>query len=301
MGQTDNGVFVEIGANREIKAGMFAVIFNNAKAALSAYNALTGSNFPPETPVKIVTLTNVLYKGRVNDLAFLLGDKLVILIEHQSTRNENITLRLLIYIAFVYNAIYKNEHIVYGTKAIKLREPEFYVLYNGTDDTVAAKEIRRLSDLYSKEGLEQGHEFNLDLKVAIYNVNAPENADMVAKSSELNGYVYCIKRVQYYQNIGESNEDAIKHAIKDTKREGYLAEFLEGHEAEVINLLLQEFEVDTYGAVQKEEGRLEGDRDRQKSVALKMLKRHRPIEEIIEDTELPFDVVLTIQNELVGR
>ncbi|GHU77028.1 hypothetical protein AGMMS49992_23810 [Clostridia bacterium] len=289
----ENGLAVDIGANREVKAGMFAVIFNNAKAALSTYNALSGKSYPPGTPVKIVTLTNVLYKGRVNDVAFLIGDKLVILIEHQSTKNENMALRFLIYIAFVYNVIYKSEHIVYGTKAIEVCEPEFYVLYNGTDDKVPAKQIKRLSDLYPVLKREPNHEYNLDLKLTLYNVNATENADMVARSDELNGYVYCIKRIQYYQSLEESKEDAIRHAIIDTKREGYLTEFLEGHEGEVISLLLQEFEVDTYGAVQKEEGRFE----EKWATARNLFSKQMSADFVQEITGLSLDEVLTIQRE----
>ena len=297
---SEEGIFVDIDANREYKAGMFASIFNHEKSALSAYNAISGSNYPPDTPIKIVTLKNVLTKGRVNDLAFILGDRLIILIEHQSTINANMALRLLIYIALVYNAIYKGEHAVYGTRMINLREPEFYVLYNGTEE-VSPVGVQRLSDLYSKEGLEPGHEFNLDLKVTTYNVNAPENAEMIKRSEELNGYVYCIKRINYYRSLKESDEDAIKHAIVDTKKKGFLVQFLEEHESEVINMLLQEFAIDEYGAAMKEQGLDEGRRVEKKAFALKLFSRNRPIEEIVEDTELPLTEVLNIKKELEDR
>jgi hypothetical protein len=41
----------------------------------------------------------------MNDISFEIGDKLVVLIEHQSTINPNMPLRLLLYIGRVYEKI----------------------------------------------------------------------------------------------------------------------------------------------------------------------------------------------------
>ena len=132
---------------------------------------LSESNYPPKTPIKIVPRTNVFYKGHINGLVFLLCDKLVVLIKHPSTKNENVSVRLLIYIVFVYNAIYRVNHIVYGTTKTDLPEPELYILYNGTDSIVQPRDVKRLSDLYFKEGVKlRGYRFYL--KVTIFNVNA---------------------------------------------------------------------------------------------------------------------------------
>jgi hypothetical protein len=56
---------------------------------------------PPDTPVTMKTLDDVLFMDRVNDLAFLVGDLLIVLMEHQSSLNENLPLRLLLYVARV--------------------------------------------------------------------------------------------------------------------------------------------------------------------------------------------------------
>jgi len=39
--------------------------------------------------------------GQINDVSFTVGDRLIVLIEHQSTINENMPLRLLMYVAMV--------------------------------------------------------------------------------------------------------------------------------------------------------------------------------------------------------
>jgi hypothetical protein len=47
-----------------------------------------------------------------------------------STINPNMALRLLMYIARIYEKLIENKNI-YSGKPIKLPRPEFFVLYNG--------------------------------------------------------------------------------------------------------------------------------------------------------------------------
>ena len=72
--------------NREYKNSLFTTLFNDTEKLLSLYNAVSGSDLPTDTPVEIATLEDVLFNYRRNDVAFVLGDKIVILIEHQISR-----------------------------------------------------------------------------------------------------------------------------------------------------------------------------------------------------------------------
>jgi hypothetical protein len=60
---------------------------------------------PPDVPVSINTLKGVLFRSHLNDISFVVGDTIVVLIEHQSTINPNMALRLLMYIARVYEQL----------------------------------------------------------------------------------------------------------------------------------------------------------------------------------------------------
>jgi len=62
-------------------------------------------NYPPNTKVKIVTLSDVLYMEQLNDISFVIDGKLVVLIEHQSSINENMPLRMLMCIAREYELL----------------------------------------------------------------------------------------------------------------------------------------------------------------------------------------------------
>ena len=84
-------------ANRNFKSSVFTHLFREYGKEYELYNAIAPGSFPPDTPVKDVTLSNVLYMDRVNDLSFVLGNKLIVFFEHQSTINKNMPLRDLIY------------------------------------------------------------------------------------------------------------------------------------------------------------------------------------------------------------
>jgi hypothetical protein len=58
---------------------------------------------------------------RINDISFEIGGKLVVLIEHQSTINHNMALRLLLYIA--RNALAEGASIEFVKKITGLEMP----------------------------------------------------------------------------------------------------------------------------------------------------------------------------------
>jgi hypothetical protein len=66
---------------------------------------------------------------QINDISFLLDKKQVVLLEHQSTPNENMPLRLLMYIGRVYEKILTSKDI-YRSRRITIPRPNFIVLYN---------------------------------------------------------------------------------------------------------------------------------------------------------------------------
>jgi hypothetical protein len=120
-------------ANRKFKDSIFVKMYNSNWKVISLYNALTGKLYSPDTKVEFTTLSDVLFKDLNNDLAFIIDDKLIILIEHQSTLNNNMPLRLLLYISRVYEQIVKIKDM-YRKKGLKIPKPEFIVLYNGIEE-----------------------------------------------------------------------------------------------------------------------------------------------------------------------
>jgi hypothetical protein len=106
-------------ANREYKDSVFSCLFSSPDTLRELYSALSGVLLPSETPIVIDTLSDVLFKERMNDIAFHIGELLVVLIERQSTINENMPLRLLFYIARIYENLARDMNI-YGRKRFPL-------------------------------------------------------------------------------------------------------------------------------------------------------------------------------------
>ncbi|MCL2100578.1 MAG: Rpn family recombination-promoting nuclease/putative transposase, partial [Fibromonadales bacterium] len=119
----------ETNTNRKFKNSVFTTLFGEKEQLLEMYNAVSGKNYPKETEIKIITLSDVFFMEQQNDIAFVIDGKLVVLVEHQSTINDNMPLRMLIYMAREYEML-TNSKDLYKQKMVKIPEPEFIVLYN---------------------------------------------------------------------------------------------------------------------------------------------------------------------------
>jgi len=135
-----------MGANREFKNSVFTELFKGEDTLLELYNALSGSNYGIDTKIEINTLEGILNVYAMNDISFTIDDKIVFLVEHQSSINANLPVRLLMYIARVYEKIIDRKAI-YRQKLMKIPKPEFVVLYNGKDAFPDEKTLR-LSDAF---------------------------------------------------------------------------------------------------------------------------------------------------------
>ena len=82
---------------REIKSSVFTDLFSDPKYAFQFFQAFHPEDHTTtEDEVQIITLDNVLTDKQYNDLGFRIGDRLIILVEHQSTWSENIVVRVFL-------------------------------------------------------------------------------------------------------------------------------------------------------------------------------------------------------------
>ena len=215
------------------------MLFSNPDDLRELYSALGGVTLPADIPVSINTLENVLYRDFCNDISFEIGGKLVVLIEHQSTINPNMALRLLLYIARVLEKRIESAKI-YSRKQISIPWPEFFVLYNGTDPFPDEK-IVRLSDLFEKPqdlGLPEKTKPLLELEVKALNINEGRNEAVVKRCQKLAGYSAFIAKVRYYYKEKNDLKEAIEKAVKYCQKHDILEEFLEIHASEILNILI---------------------------------------------------------------
>ena len=240
--------------NRNYKDSVFTKLFgHDEKIILELYNAIQGTDYDKETPIEIATLDDVLFLDWLNDIAFVIDEKLVVLIEHQSTINENMPLRMLIYMARIYEKICDPQSM-YRSKMMDIPAPEFVVLYNGKDEMPDYAELK-LSDMFMIHGVEKP--INLDLKVQVYNINKGRNPQFAERSATLAEYETFVADIRENEKAMPLQEAIVK-TIKDCESKGVLKEFLRKYSSEVINMLFREFSMEDAKKVWLEEGVQEG-------------------------------------------
>jgi hypothetical protein len=216
---------------------------------------------------------------RLNDLSFEIGDRLIVLVEHQSTINKNMPLRLLLYIAELYAKMIGDKR--FNKKLIPLDWPEFIVVYNGEDPWHEEEDefTLRLSDAFrKKQGLEEFGITNkshplLELEVKVYNINKGHNEKILRQSESLNGYSTVIAKVREFEKDIAADRDvndlsaterrrAIARAVDWCIENHILEGWMTAHRQEVINMLYEEWSlakvIKAERAEEREVGRQEG-------------------------------------------
>ncbi|GHV15308.1 hypothetical protein FACS189491_12210 [Spirochaetia bacterium] len=219
-----------MGVNTRYKDSLFSWLFSDPDALRELGSAIEGIPLDPALPVTINTLEGVVFMERVNDISFEIAGKLVVLIEHQSTINPNMALRLLMYAGRVYEKIIGSENI-YSGKKLPIPRPEFIVLYNGTDP-YPDESILRLSDSFEDTaalGLVQNNPSPLELTVKVYNINQGRNQGIVRGSVRLNGYSAFVAKVRECEKTAPDKEAAMKMAVKYCIDHDILKEILEAN------------------------------------------------------------------------
>jgi len=282
-----------MGANKKYKDSVFSLLFSDPDLLRELYCALEGVSIPQEIPVSVNTLENVLFMELVNDVSFEIGGKLVVLIEHQSTINPNMALRLLMYIARVYEKMVSDRNL-YSSKHQKIPRPEFFVLYNGTAPQ-PDEQVLRLSDSYKHTdglGIPEKTGAALELEVKVFNINEGRNAEVARRCRKLAEYSAFIAKVRTYEKELGDREEAMKAAIRYCREHDILKEFLETHSTEVFNMLITEWNTEDAKEVWREEAREERDF----AIARNALARGISLDIVQDITGLDMEAIERIQN-----
>lgn len=285
-----------MGTKRTYKDSLFRSIFKNKKRLSRLYKALSGNEISPKD-ITINTLKGVFMNDVKNDISFLVGNRLVILLEHQSTWNPNMPLRFLWYLSKLYR-LYVNKDMIYHAELLKIPTPEFYVLYNGTMDIPSIQELR-LSDAFEIPGNA------MELTAKCYNINYKKGREVLDACYELKAYSTFIAIVRDCQKKGLSLFQSIKEAIAYCETHDLMGEYFRIHESEVYDMVsfkwdekrAREIAAEEAKKAGREEGRAEGTKSAFRQAALSLMRNKVPLKIIMSSTNMTADEVKKLAKE----
>ena len=290
--------------NRKYKDSVFTDLFGSdrdgKKNFLELYNALSGSDYKlGEVSLERKIIEQSLYKTFNNDVSWEIDGKLIVLVEHQSTVNENMPLRCLEYVTRIYEGIVPTE-TRYAQKVRKIPAPDFYVVYVGKDNIPMEHELR-LSDAFHRKP-----PASLELVVKVKNCTNPELLPISGNCGILREYCRFVEIVEstYSRSFPKSS---FRRAIEKAMKEGVLRDYLSRKSREVINMLCAKYDYKMDIAVKQKEafadgmekGKLEGSQQKAIEAARSFIKMNiLSPEQIAQGTGLPIETVRELANEI---
>ena len=119
---------------RKMKDSVFTNLFQDKKYLFQLYKALHPDDCNvTEDEIADVTIRHVLIDADYTDLGFSVGNRLMVLVESQSSWTLNIIIRARMYLIQTYHDYFKrtNQNL-YGSKKVSMPKPELYVIYTGS-------------------------------------------------------------------------------------------------------------------------------------------------------------------------
>ena len=282
--------------NRKYKDSVFTDLFgsdkNGKKNFLDLYNALTGTNYKVEdVKLERKIIEQSLYKTFNNDVSWEINGKLIVLVEHQSTVNENMPFRCLEYVTRIYEGIVPPK-MRYAEKMFKLPNPDFFVVYVGKKELPKEQELRLSDAFYQKDNSK------LELVVKLVNCSDSQTLPLCGTCDILKEYCQFIEIVERTYNRLFPKR-SFKRAIEIAMEQGILVDYLDRKSREVINMLSAKYNYKMDIAVKKEEAFQDGMEHKAIESARNLYANGVSVEIIAKSLGMTEDQVRQIVNESV--
>ena len=239
---------------KKYKDTVFRDLFKIPENMLELCRALLQDNDIKQEDVKDSSLSEALYRKQRNDLAIQCDTRsAVIFSEHQSTINQNMPIRFLVYTGREYERRYAGDEL-YKEQQVMLDKPYYYVFYNGKKDTRAEYQMR-LSDAFIN-GDRYGN--SLEITVRVYNLHKLDQIEGLRDCEVLYEYQKFIDTIEKYREDGHTVNEAVKKAIGYCIKNGILVDYLKSRGAEVYNMMTAEYDEEIARSVLREESKQEG-------------------------------------------
>ena len=276
---------------RTIKDSVFTNLFQDKKYLLQLYKALHPEDTDvTEDDLNDITIKNVLTDNIYNDLGFTVGDKLMILVEAQSSVwTVNIIVRALMYLVQTWHDYFeRTKQNLYKSKKVQIPIPEVYVIFTGERKT-------RPSEISLSQEFFGGKECAVDVKVKM--IYDGKEGDII------NQYVMFTKVCNEQMKKYGRTRKAVMEAIRICKDRNVLSEYLSSKESEVVSIMMVLYDEEEIMRSYVESEVYEATQKAQYNEKIETAKRMLndgvlPLDKVAEFSNLPLEVIERLANEL---
>ena len=219
----------DIKAKRTTKDSVFSDLFRDKKNLLELYKTLHPEDTDAtEDMCEIVTINNVLTDNLYNDLGMLVRhDKILVLLEAQTTWTVDILIRMLLYAAQTYHEYFeRTEQNLYGSAKVRMPKPELYVIYAGNRGK--KPDVISLSEEFFA-----GEDICIEVKARV--IYESDSKDII------NQYIiFCRVFSEQVKKHGMTGK-AVSETVRICKDKNVLKEYLAQREKEVVTIMMSLF------------------------------------------------------------
>ncbi|MEY8327603.1 hypothetical protein AALB47_27550 [Lachnospiraceae bacterium 54-11] len=272
---------------RTIKDSVFTDLFQDKKYLLQLYKALHPEDTDvTENDLNDITIKNVLTDNIYNDLGFTVGDKLMILVEAQSSVwTVNIIVRALMYLVQTWHDYFeRTKQNLYKSKKVKMPMPEIYVIFTGERKT-------RPSEISLSQEFFDGKDCGIDVKVKM--IYDGKEGDII------NQYVIFTKVCNEQMKKYGRTRKAVLEAIRICKDRNVLSEYLSSKESEVVDIMMVLYDEEEIMRSYVESERHDAWYDSKIDTARRMLDDGTlSLDKVAEISDLPIEVIRELADDL---
>ena len=220
----------EVKVKRTAKNSVFLDLFQDKKNLLKLYQTLHPEDTDAtEDTLDIVTIDNVLTDNLYNDLGIMAGNnRLLLLLEAQSSWTVNILIRILLYLAQSYHEYFeRTSQSLYKSTKVKMPKPELYIIYTGNKGK--KPDIISLSQEFFDGA-------DIDIEVRAKVIYESDTEDII------NQYIIFCKVFDEQRKLYGMTEQTVKETIRICKDRNILREYLISREVEVVTIMMSLFD-----------------------------------------------------------
>ena len=219
----------EVKAKRTAKNSVFLDLFQNKSYLLKLYQTLHPEDKEAtEESLTDVTIENVLTDNLYNDLGFIVHNKLMILVEAQSTWTMNILIRILLYLAQSYHEYFqRTRQDYYKSRKVKMPKPELYVIFTGNKGQKPDK-------ILLSEEFFDGADIDIEVKAKV--IYESDTDDII------NQYIIFCKVFNEQTRQHGMTRKAVMETIRVCRDQNVLRDYLAEREREVVTIMMSLFD-----------------------------------------------------------